>query len=164
MLAEMDRLYVEERLSLDAVGKILGVSRQAVHERLRKAGIETRRYTPPVETKLQRIRKEIDVAWFVRQYASEKKSILELSRAYGVSYGILRDILRFEGVPIRPRGSQTKIKYPQLYALKVGESVLLDLSPLKAPYSSVACIGYRMKARLSARRLENSAFRVKRLV
>ena len=59
--------------------------------------------------------------------------------------------------------AKAKLKYPEIYALDVGESVLVDLSNLKAPYSSVASVAYRMGARLSVKRVENSTFRIKRL-
>lgn len=163
MLSEMERLYIEEKLSLGAVGKILGVSRQAVHDRLRRAGIERRQYTVPENKRFQQAKNKCDVAELVRRYVREKKSILELSRTTGINYQTLRTILTDEGVAIRPRGSQTERRYPQIYELKVGESVIVDLAGLKSPYSVNARISRRMKARFAMKRVKNAVYRFKRL-
>lgn len=163
MLQKMIKLYLEEGLSLADVGKRMGISRQAVHQRLHRAGLTLRRNAPHAGEKLRAVRAEIDLSELLRQYVEEKKSLMELARVFGVNSQMLGNILRGEGVEIRPNISYASHKYPQIYALNPGESVIMEFPPIVSVYASVGTIARRMKARLSAHRLGKLTYKISRL-
>ena len=159
----MIKLYFEEGLSLNAIAKRLGISRQAVHQRMHRAGLTLRRNVPHAGEKLCAVRAEIDVNELVRQYVEEKKSLMELARIFGVNSQMLGNVVRGEGIEIRPNTSYTVHKYPQIYALKPGESVTMKFPPIASVYSTVGTIARRMKSRLSVHRLGKFEYKITRL-
>lgn len=69
-LQELVHLYTAERLTLKAIGEKFGISKQAVHSRLRRAGIEMR---PPIRTTSKIDRKELYCL-----YVNQKMSVAEI--------------------------------------------------------------------------------------
>lgn len=110
-LEEFKRLYSEENLTLKEIAERFGVSKQAVHERLARAGVRMRnRGYVPRPTPTERLKETIDVAPLVRRYEVDLVSIHKLADEFGISAYAVGRILVSEGVEICPRGPRPRRK------------------------------------------------------
>lgn len=93
-IEEIKHLYIAEKLTLQKVADRVGLTRQAVHQRLRKHGIETRKVIPKV----------IDGSEVKRLYVDLKFSLNEVGQKLGVSAELVARELKSLGIP-RRKGS-----------------------------------------------------------
>ena len=162
-IEEIRRLYVEEDLTLQQVGDRVGITRQAVQQRLRGAGIMRRptghRYGPRAH---EIAKQSLDLDLLIRQYVEEKQGINRLAKIYGLSFELLRRVLVTEGVEIRDGAAARTRKYPEIYDLGPGESVVIVMNS-KNPHSSVQRVATGTKRRFSVAKISKNTYRVTRI-
>lgn len=107
-------LYIDNRLSLAEVGRRLGVTRQDVHFRVKKAGISTRLNRPIPPKFSRRQLKEMQ-----RLYMNEVYSLDRLAQHFGTRRDFLRECLENLGVKLyktnRPRIRLKRLVLHDLY-------------------------------------------------
>lgn len=109
-VSELVRLYYDERLSLEAVGKRVGCSKQTVRLRLIGAGYvlrtlkETQQQGPSLKVS------DAEIAEIVRLYRDERLSLSEVALRFAFSVGTVRRVLKDAGVPIRSKAEAQRIR------------------------------------------------------
>lgn len=90
---ELQRLYLEEGLSMVALARQLGCSAPTIGRRLRECGVTTRsgRFE----------RREIPYAAFIHLYLEERLSLRVIAERLGVSVGTVNNWRRVCGLPGR---------------------------------------------------------------
>lgn len=109
--AELERLYIEENLSMPAIGLIYGVSRQRVHQRIQKADIK-------------RPKLSLDRATLKKLYVREELKLQQVAERLGVTEGFVRSELRRYEIPLRPR-KRHRFGRELLYKLYVTDGMLM---------------------------------------
>lgn len=109
--------YVERRLSIHAIGRLLGCSHEAVRLALIAYGIPRRpagsHATAPAELD--------DRDWLIEHYVTRQEPLTAIARGLGVASRRVREALVAEGVTLRPRGRHPRqvvphvIHFPQLH-------------------------------------------------
>jgi DNA-binding CsgD family transcriptional regulator len=118
---EMIRLYVDEGMSLESIGKIAGCALETVRRRLLKRRIETRdsaNYTLLIP------KEEI-----VRLYVEELWQVQEIAEIAGCDYSTVSYHLKNEGVEKR---------LDNHYKLNISKEKLVDLYEQELPYQEIA--------------------------
>lgn len=165
--AEFERLYLEEKLTLQEIGERFGVSRQAVHDALTRRGVTMRpRSVPRTPTMAEVVKERIDVGELVRRYTVERRPVYKLAEDLGISLVLIRQILVSEGIEIRPRGypgCQRPLRKTPFDSLSVGESIVIDDPTLKLPYTRLYELGKKRNMRLSIRNIAPNRFRITRV-
>ncbi len=168
-LDEMRRLYEEERLSLRAIGRLFGMTRQGVYNRFVAAGIPRRQQNTEgliefAEKRRERAN-ELLIAHredILRMYVDERLSLASIAKRFGISGKRIRDHLVECGVEIRPSGNLPK--YPELGRLKAGESILLPRAARKRrPHFTFYRMAKSFKMRISLESIDERTFRVTRI-
>jgi transcriptional regulator with XRE-family HTH domain len=108
------------RLSLQRIGEELGVSMQAVHNRMKQAGIPRR---PQNGRPLKLDEKKI-----CRLYTKDGLTMAEVAKRMGVSMRPIVRVLTENGIPPHHVGTRPH-KYLELEKLKVGESKIYPRKP-----------------------------------
>ena len=161
---EVRRLYVDEDRSTPQIAEEFGVSTQAVHYRLRQAGVERRRTnTRRKETLSEAVKKTLDLDNIRHLYIDQRLSVKAISKIIGISSAILMKILRSEGIEIRPLKSYTRRKYPQIYDLKLAESVVMSLPKVSQPYTRLYSTATKAKIRITVKTIGPGLVKVTRL-
>jgi len=99
-VAEIKRLYEDDRLTLDQIADRYSVSRQAVHERLTRAGVTMRSSAAR--------RKVLGKGLLNRLYDVEGRTIAEISKELGVGTATVRGELRRFGIDRRKTGPRPR--------------------------------------------------------
>src|SRR6266511_4082102 len=94
--------YLRQRYEIDGlshaeVAAETGVARSVVQAHAKRAGIRSR----PVGS---RVKVEVDVAWFAREYVENQRTLFELAMEAGTSPTTLSRIAKAAGIPLRARG------------------------------------------------------------
>jgi predicted DNA-binding protein YlxM (UPF0122 family) len=168
-LEEMRRLYEDELMSLREIGRVFGVTRQAVQSRFVTAGIPRRSHYSIrfIEFTEQRRERAIQLLTansddIVRMYADEELTLAKIGKSLDISETRIRDHLVECGVEIRSAG--TFRKFPQLGELKVGESILLPKPKSKRSlYFSFYRMARLFKIRISLKSIDERNFRATRI-
>src|SRR5687767_8737570 len=111
-LNEMRRLYEKEKKTLEEIGNIFGITRQAVSDRFKRSGIILRQAKPQG--------KKLDRKRLVELYVDKKLTISEVAKELKTSNKKVTEELEKYKIPRRSR-NYSKRKYPELYELKVGK-------------------------------------------
>ena len=150
---EMEKLYLEEGWTLARIGAHFEISRQAVHVRLKKAGVPMRRTgSPSLEKDADLIR---------HMYVDQKLTTAEVGRATGLGHHLVWRVLRDAGIALRRRGPPQK--YPQLLSLAIGESVVLPWSNERPNWhATFHVIAKREGIKLKGKRVDAGTVRLTR--
>ncbi len=147
-------MYQAEELSLSAIAKRFGVSRQAVHYRLKQAAVEMR---PPGQPAAKITRQDL-----YRLYVAEKKPVYVIVKELRIHtvrvYELLHEFnFKRRSKRVRP------VKYPQLRELEIGEYVDLPRPPGKQPHGSFYSMAKIAGIRLSCKAVDEGMMRVTRI-
>jgi predicted DNA-binding protein YlxM (UPF0122 family) len=153
-LKEMLRLYQEEKKTLEEVGKVFGISRQAVHDRLKRAGITFRPCKPQ--------KKKLDLKTLIYLYVDKKLTIAEVAKELKSTRKKVTEELERYKIPKRSRNYSNR-KHSELYELKVGKSFVMKRPNVKNPYRNLHAKAYAIGIKISVKRIDESTFSVKRL-
>jgi DNA-binding transcriptional regulator LsrR (DeoR family) len=107
---ELRRLYVEDGLTLREIGEMFGVSRQRVHQRMRKAGIKRKK-------KVIKLNRRDLLRLYVREGLTQR----EVGQQLGVSGSSVSKEMRRHG--ISPRRGAKRIEKDHLYKLYVTDGL-----------------------------------------
>ena len=158
------RLYVDEGLTPRQISERFGVSHQAVYERLRRLGVKTDRTRPAkIKADQDALRKKVDLDTLRKLYVEQQLSLCDTGRIMGADASLLRRILVIEGVEIRPIRFYIRRKFPQIYELKIGESVVIPLPNARFPHSNLHGSARKAKMRISVKIVSPGIFQVTRL-
>lgn len=114
-VAVLTRLYADEGKTLREIGELFGVSKQAVHEILTKAGVRMRSRGGCYRvTHLELVERQIDIPSLVDRYITLRTPLSKLSGELGVSSSSVRKVLVREGVEIRSRSQARKLKFREV--------------------------------------------------
>jgi hypothetical protein len=114
----MTRLYVDAGLTLQEIAVLYGVTRQAVNDRLARAGVQIRTNRRPPLPPLDEGQDEV-----VRLYLDETVPVYLLAQRFRVTYKEIRRRLLSQGIELRENGRPRK--YPELCDLKLNETIVL---------------------------------------
>lgn len=151
---ELVRLYSDESLSCRQIAARLGVSGQAVHYQIKKAGIELR--------SVGGVAKNLDVEKLRRLYLTEKRPLRHIAAELGITTNTIYDHLERHGIPRRSERAHP-VKYPELRRLKVGEYIDLPRPNWKRPQTSFYTMAEIIGIRVSCRTIDEKTMRVKRI-
>ena len=168
-LDEMRRLYEDEMMSLREIGRVFGVTRQAVHSRFVTAGIPRRshyskRFIEFTEQRRERINQLLTTQSdeIVKMYEDEKLTLAKIGKRLDISATRIRDHLVECGVEIR--SSRNRMKFPELGKLKVGRSILLPKpARKKSLYFGFYRIAKSFKIQISLESIDERTFRATRI-
>jgi hypothetical protein len=110
------KLLYESGLSLNAIGDRYGVTKQAVHDRLKRAGVEIRSKKQAQALRFIPIERDILDALYVEK----RMSIAAVAERLGVSCDQVKRSMRTHGIKARRSGHWRK--YTLIDTMKVGEA------------------------------------------
>lgn len=165
----MRRLYEVDAMSLKEIGKLFGITRQAVHQRFVAAGIPRRhhyskRFIEFTERRRERAFQLLTAHRddILRMYVDEKLACAKIGKMLDISEPRIREHLVECGVEIRSSGAVHK--FPELGKLKVGESVLLPKPTRKGSlYFSFYRMAKSFKIQISLKSIDERTFRATRI-
>jgi biotin operon repressor len=128
LVSETRRLYEVEGLSLGAISARLGISRQAVHQRLVNAGVEMR----PAGQRPRTLPREP----LERLYVQDGKGSPEIAAELGVTSNLVLNSLRRHGIAVRTPRQIRPERFPELGPLKIGESLTLPRPVCRGKWQS----------------------------
>lgn len=152
-LGKISKLYTERRWTMQRIADKFGVSRQAVHERLKRAGVETRRSGPTPA--------KFPEAVLRRLYEKEGLSISKVAERLNSTPGKIGYAMRWHKIPGR-RGSEWRRKYPELARLAIGEHLDLPKNDRRQPHGVFYKMAKRQGIRVSTRSIDENTMRVTR--
>lgn len=153
-IEQLLQLYLDEGLSCREIAARLGVSGQAVHYQLKKAGIKLR----PIGG----VAKKLDVNKLRRLYLTEKRPLRHIAAELGITTNTIYDHLERHGIPRRSEGAHP-VKYPELRKLEVGEHIDLPRPDWKRPQTSFYTMAEIIGIRVSCRSINEVTMRVTRV-
>ena len=98
-VSELERMYVDEKMSCGQIADELEVSHNTAMRFLDRAGIKRREYTDPYENEKYR-----DGSWLREKYVEEGKTQTEIGEECGVHTNTIGHWLREFDIPIRKQG------------------------------------------------------------
>lgn len=147
---EMAELY-RKGLSLQQIGERFGMTREAVRQRLQKAGVDRR------SNKIEPQVGKIDESELRRLYGSGE-SLSEIGKHFAVSNRVIKEALKFYKIPERHRRG----KWGELFRnLKVGESRIVE-SKLKHPHLTLHGLARRRGIKISVNKIGDNQLRITR--
>ena len=153
-LAEMRRLYEKDELTLRQIADRFGITRQAVHQRLTRAGVNMR----PRSTR--RMTLERDLLYDL--YVVGGKTIVEVAAAFGVSMSKILTELKRYGIGRRKSGP-APWKYVGVYNLKLQESVIVPRPTSAHPHQNLYSTAKRIGIKITVRKVDESRMLVTRV-
>lgn len=117
-ISQMTRLYINAGLTLQEIAVLYGVTRQAVSDRLTRAGVQMRTHRRPSVPPLEECQDEM-----VRLYLDERVPVYLLAQRFRVTNKEIRQLLLNRGIELRQKGRPRK--FPELYDLKLNETIIL---------------------------------------
>jgi predicted DNA-binding protein YlxM (UPF0122 family) len=149
--AKMAKFY-QNGLSLEAIGKQFGMTRQAVRERFIKAGIARRK------NKYEQINKDrLETLYF-----KDKMPISEIADVFSVSPGIVRQALKFHKISRRKPLNSSGYKVDFLRSLGIGEKRVFEWRNNKR-YIHLHDTANRICIKISIKSLGGGNFEITRL-
>jgi hypothetical protein len=149
--SDLIRLYKSGR-ALREIAAEVGISFQAVHERLKAAGVRMRG-RGQLKTRLR----PSDVRHL---YCEQHLSVQNVAKCLSVSSDRVRGELVRQGIEIRGTGRYRR--YSAIAGLRVGESVEVVRSPGSNPRSSFADSARRSRIEITVNKLGGGHWRVTR--
>jgi hypothetical protein len=141
-LKEMRWLYEVEKLPLREVACRFGVTWQAIHDRLARAGVPLRQKSL--------VKRLLEREALVQLYTTEKLTIGETARRLKSNYKKVSDELERHGIEKRS-GGFLKRKQPELYLLKVGENAVIKRPSVTNPYRNLYAKAQKIGIKISIR-------------
>jgi hypothetical protein len=124
---KLRELYEHQRLSIGAVARLAGCSRQVVHTSLHLAGIRTR------EAHRQRSL-PITRDWLENEYLLKRRTLADIARELGTSRPRVTDYAKGWNIPIRPRFHRDWLQMSATQAAPVKRSRRLTREWLEDEY------------------------------
>lgn len=156
--AEMQRLYFEEKLSLAAIGKIYGITRQAVRDRFVSKGIDL------IKSRPHQINKIVDREALIQLYITEKRTIREILRQLDISERILIRELKRHGIEIRSFADlRTRYPPPLLNKLDIGEKMIVPFEQGRKDYGYIYKKAEQIGIKISVSRVDAEKLQVTRI-
>lgn len=149
-------LYVEEGQTLRQIAAKMGVSHQAVHYRLKKAGIQLR------DRKVNSRSLVIDRTLLTHLYVNKKLSMAETAKRLNCSASAVLTNLRQLGIEQRNSGPRPTV-YAAIYTMKIGQEVLVRKPNQPYPAHAVLEAGERIGFELEAEVISDDLLLVTRL-
>lgn len=147
-------MYQEDELSLTAIAKHFGVSKQAVHYRLKQSGVELRPSGKPA-AKIKR--REL-----YRLYITEQRPDYAIAKELHTSTGRVNELL--DEFKINRRSKRVyPMKYPQFRELLIGEFLDLPRPAGKQPHRSLYSMAKTAGIRVSCKTIDEATMRVTRV-
>lgn len=153
-LNEMRRLYEVEIRSVREIGKIFGVSRQTIYNRLANAGVCFRPKNP--------VKREIEREVLIQLCVNENLTVCETARGLKTGFKKVSDEIKRHKIIKRPTG-YSRLKYPELNLLDVREKVVIPRPLIKNPHLGLYGKARRIDSRISIKRVDNKTFQIKRI-
>ena len=158
---QMTRLYVDAGLTLKEIGLFFGVTHQAVRDRLYRAGVQMRTNRRPPMPPLDECQDEM-----VRSYLDERVPVYLLAQRFRVTKEEIRRRLLSCGIELRQSGGQRK--FPELYNLKLNETIVLAKPASKGRsrqywYETFYKAARRLGVRFSVKSIDDLNVRVTRV-
>lgn len=147
-------LYEVEQLTIAEIAGRLGMTRQAVHERMVRNGIERRSNI--------RERKTIERDVLRHLYEVEQLPVYKVAKSLGVTGRIVERELKNSGIALRPKYAK-RPKPSEIDGLAVGESVVLQRPKVPKPYGSLYLKASVRGVRISITRIDAERIRVTRV-
>jgi IS30 family transposase len=151
----MIRLYQDEGLTMQQIAQKFGLSRQAVHCRLTRAGVQSR-------PSWQRHPRMIDRETLVRLYTNEQIPVSKLARMLKTDARTIERELKRHSIERRPKNYERR-KPSALDNLQVGESALISFQMDRIPYVNYYLSAKVRKIKVSIRRIETGQVQVTRI-
>ena len=146
-------LYLKEKWPVPWIATHFKVSRQAIYERLRKAGMKLeKRSVKTVGLTAEQLR---DL------YCNKKLTMREIAKQFGISADTVSLQLHRFRFPIR-RGGERRRKHPNLSSLKIGEFFLIEKPVGKHPGGGLYLQAKNLGIRIVIRRFDDTKIIVKR--
>ena len=153
-LQELKDLYLIENLTLQQIGDKFGVSRQAVHWRLRLAGVKLRpRGEKPLDINRENL---FDL------YVNQKILPSKIAEMFGLSYKSIRGYLLKHNITMHQPGS-FYIKYPQIREMKIGKSLEFPKPAKRQFYGDFYLMAKTGGIRVSVQTIDDKTVRVTRI-
>lgn len=146
-------LYTKKKLSIRQIAKLEGISWQAVHASLKRAGVAFRGNAPDY------IR--IDKTKLKRLYVKQKLTIGEIAAELKLTRAIVSREIDRHGIAKR-LPSNWHVKYPALRKLKIGKSIELP-RPNVRTYSAFHEMAQRANIRVRVHIIDEQSVRVTRI-
>lgn len=134
MTERMKSLYLEERHTLRQIADQFGMSHQAVHYRLKKAGTQFR------DSSFNKEPLAIDKPLLIQLYVDKRLSMDETAKRLGCSASKVLATLRQLGITRRNSGPRPTV-YAAIYTMKLGQEVLVVKPNHPYPTHTVLKIG-----------------------
>jgi transposase len=152
--SELRRLYEIEGLTLQQIADRFGVSRQAVHERLKRNGFNPRSRGTP---------KQLDRELVIDLYVKQSLPVLKIAKMLKVTdRTVSRALIRY-GVAIRPKGRQPLDEYQPFRTLALNESIVAPLPKKKQPYVSLYAVCAHAGIRIKVKKQGGGLWKVTRV-
>lgn len=152
----MKSLYLEERQTLRQIAEQFGMSHQAVHFRLKKAGTQFR------DRSFNKEPLAIDIPLLVHLYVDKRLSMEETAKRLNCSASTVLANLRQLGITRRNSGPRPTL-YADIYTMKIGQEVLVRKPNRSYPKHTVLEVGERIGFELEAEVVSDDLLLVTRL-
>jgi predicted DNA-binding protein YlxM (UPF0122 family) len=149
-------LYQKQGVTIPEIAKRFGVTKQAVYERLRKAGIR-------LDSRKRSHYRALDKKKLKELY-EQSIPVEEIARHFRAIPNIIRRELKYHRIPQRKEIRGRPNKCPAVKDLKVGESIVVQVPKGRTPH-----FGYLYKPakkagmRITIRRLNATTYKLTRL-
>lgn len=153
-LKEMRRLYEDEKRTLREIADHFGVTWQAIHERLVRAGVPMRQKST--------VKRLLERETLVQHYIDEGLTIGETAKRLKTDVLRVSEELERHGIEKRSRGF-FKRKYPELYQLTVGEKAIIKRPLVTNPYRNLYEKAQKIGIRISIKSVNDETFQITRL-
>jgi hypothetical protein len=146
VLSDLIRQYKVEKLTLRQLATKYGVTWQAVHDRLTRAGVPMRSRTKP--------KRQLNVQRLIRLYCEDGLTAHQIAVRMKTNPGRVYSELESAGIGRHPRGSRPKGRYRSiLRGLQEGESVVVPAPQAKYPHSSLHASAKKVGVSISVKKL-----------
>jgi predicted DNA-binding protein YlxM (UPF0122 family) len=156
-LKEMVRLYREEEWTLQQIGDHYGVTRQAVFDRFKRAGIKMRSHLQGVRPK-----RVFDKETLIDLYVDKKLLMSEIAKELKTSRKTLAGEFKRHRIKKHSLPSP-KRKHQELYQLKVGERFIIKRPDVKNPYRNLHAKAFHIHIKISVKNIGDDNFQVTRI-
>ena len=154
-LLEMQRLYEVEGLTLREIADIFGLTWQAIHERLVRAGTPLRQKSP--------VKRFLERETLVELYINKNLELGEIAQQLETSYAKVSEELKRHGIEKRHKRYLSRRKYIELESLGCGEDVVIKRPLVFNPYVSLYHKAKNIGIRISIKTIDNETFQIKRI-
>lgn len=153
-LRRMRAVYETGQYTLAQVGAQFGMTRQAVQERFKRAGISRR--------EAKRSARRLDCEPLRELYEIHCLTMTAVARELRTTVLNVAAELGRCGITIRSRGAGRR-KLPALYEMKAGETISIKSFPVKNIYRTLHSRARTAGIRISVRKTGDETFEIKRM-